>query len=70
MKMKTDWKTGDRCWFFRCDGDILSATITEIDEDCIRGDCDALPVRVIIRKEYPIFPTREALCEYYRKIFE
>lgn len=62
-------KPGDKAWIFRGDGVILQVTIEEIEEDHIWLEGPEKP-SIRIRKDYPLFPTREALCEHYRKILE
>lgn len=70
-------KPGDKVWFF--DGErILSMTIETIKSDAIYGNnkAELKDGREIgrtiyrIEKPHPVFPSREALCEHYRKIFE
>lgn len=69
-------KAGDKVWWFEPQAErimefILDAAPQEdvfgvvIDGHYPNGD-----MRVIMRLPYCIFPTREALCEHYRKIFE
>lgn len=62
-------KSGDKVWVFRGDGLIHQVTIRQINEYGIWCDDPGKPA-IRLDREYPIFPTREALCEHYRKIFE
>lgn len=62
-------KPGDKVWIFRGDGLIHQVLISFIDEYFIWCDDPGNPM-IRLNKDYPIFPTREALCEHYRKIFE
>jgi hypothetical protein len=62
-------KEGDKVWIFRGDGLIHQVKIAQIDDDCIWCDDPGRPA-IRLNKDYPMFPTREALCEHYRKIFE
>lgn len=70
-------KPGDKVWFF--DGqEILSIIVDGIEPDAVYGynkvqvkngdEIGFLKYRV--EMPYPVFPTRESLCEHYRKIFE
>ena len=61
---------GDNVWIFRGDGLIQQVKITQIDEVSIWCKEPNNLVPILLNKDYPIFPTREALCEHYRKIFE
>ena len=62
-------KPGDKVWFFASAGEIIGMTIDSIDEEFIFGHVgDGMRVRLAL--PYPYFPTREALCEHYKKIFE
>ena len=69
------WKVGDKCWFFNGER-IQEFILTGIDQregyfTRIEGHYPGRKYqRVIMTMPYPIFPTREALCEHYRKIFE
>ena len=62
-------KPGDMVWVFREDGLIHKVTIVQIDDDCIWCNDSGKPA-IRLNKDYPMFPTREALYEHYRKIFE
>lgn len=80
--MKIDWETGDECWWFdNLVHEIKSGVLVRIytNSDNI---CTSMTVRAYDAPDYKfsrnttfllssdVFPTREALCEYYRKIFE
>jgi len=73
--MKTEWKVGDKCWFFNghCIQEFILTGISQ-REGCFTRLEGHYPgkdyQRVIMTMPYPIFPSREALCEHYRKIFE
>lgn len=64
-------------WFFNGQ-EILSIIVDGIEPDAVYGynkvqvkngdEIGFLKYRV--EMPYPVFPTREALCEHYRKIFE
>lgn len=70
-------KPGDKVWFFNGQ-EILSIIVDGIEPDAVYGynkvqvkngdEIGFLKYRV--EMPYPVFPTREALCEHYRKIFE
>ena len=62
-------KPGDKVWIFLGDESIHQLEIIKIDEYFIHCVCPGEPIMRIC-KSYPTFPTREALCEHYRKIFE
>ena len=62
-------KPGDKVWIFRGDGLIHQVMIAQIDENFIWCDYPGRPA-IRLNKDYPIFLTREELCEHYRKIFE
>lgn len=63
-------KPGDKVWMFDAAGKIECFTFDHYEsEDVIIGyDNNGIMVRFCL--PYPYFPTREALCEHYRKIFE
>ena len=68
---------GDKVWFFNGQ-EILSIIVEGIEPDAVYGynkvqiktgsEAELLHYRV--EMPYPVFPTREALCKHYRKIFE
>ena len=70
-------KTGDKVWFFNGE-EILSIIVDGIEPDAVYGhnkvmtkDCGEIgQIAYRIEMPYPVFPTREALCEYYREIFK
>ena len=70
-------KQGDEVWFFNGE-EILSIIVETIEPDAVYGfnkvmtkDCGEIGrIGYRIAMPYPVFPTREALCEHYRKIFE
>lgn len=69
-KSKTlEMKPGDKVWVFT--GEEIMAFIFDGYEisGAIFGHIDN-HTRVLVDERRPIFPTREALCEHYRKIFE
>lgn len=71
MEMKVDWKIGDRCWYFdNYDKVICSAIIKNIDYNVLEARNEHTGMPVGFDEHTLPFPTREALCEYYRKIFE
>ena len=62
-------KSGDKVWIFT--GQNIEHFLVEYiqGEDIVYGFLDSgVSIRVML--PYPIFPTREALCEYYREIFK
>lgn len=62
-------KPGDKVWIFT--GQQIQHFIVDYmpDDDIICGFLDnGVSIRVML--PYPIFHSREALCEHYRKIFE
>lgn len=75
-------KPGDKVWFIVCNRHdvvrVVSGEVSYIQSEYIRIPDE--PRLVTVRDEYGIpfwrvpydlvFPTREALCEHYRKIFE
>lgn len=65
-----EMKPGDKVWVFHAAGKIECFTFDHYEgEDVIIGYAnDGIVVRLCL--PYPYFPTREALCEHYRKIFE
>lgn len=69
IKFKKEMKPGDKVWIFRGDGLIQQVTVSQIDDDCIWCDDTGKPA-IRLNRSYPIFHTRESLCEHYRKIFE
>lgn len=67
-------KVGDKAWIwsplaYKNIGKIEQGEVAEISEDQVwlRLSCRKTPYS-FFRDE--VFPTREALCEHYRKIFE
>ena len=70
-------KAGDKVWMLDVD-DIVSLIVEADESDAlyvshtVKGVSDEVISREVFRvkKPYPYFPTREALCEHYRKIFE
>lgn len=60
---------GDKVWIFRGDGLIHQVKIAQIDDEVIWCEDPGRPA-IRLNKDYPMFPSREALCEHYRKIFE
>jgi len=72
---RKDWKIGEECWYFSdIDKRIKRGTILGLREHIDSTDMALLEnVDTLERGLWPvadIFPTREELCEYYRKIFE
>jgi len=74
--MKTDWKVGDKCWWFDNLMHEIKSGVIEYTDGC---SADVMPDGIeksngsrntIFLMAFDIHPTREALCEYYRKIFE
>lgn len=75
--MKTDWKVGDKCWvYLNLEQRIQNGTITEINNTVTlvswdytdsKGEVHHCSTWFFTANE--LFPTREALCEHYRKIF-
>ena len=69
-------KPGDKVyWFEPIKGSIMEFVLDAPPlEDAwgvvIQGHYPSSDAEVIMRLPYRIFPTREALCEHYRKIFE
>lgn len=64
-------KPGDKVWYF--DGYnrvISSAIIKDIDYNMIEATDTHTGLPVGFDERTLPFPTREALCEHYRKIFE
>lgn len=67
-------KPGDKVWFF--DGETINEFIlTGIDQregfTRLEGHYPGrIHQHVIMAMPWPIFESREALCEHYRKIFE
>ena len=61
-------KPGDKVWVFTGQN-IEHFIIDSMDGDIVYGFLDS-GVSIRIMLPYSIFPTREALCERYRKIFE
>ena len=68
-------KPGDKVWLF----DISDQTVKELECDAVDMDDNGnelwavfLPPwgRIFLPAYVEAFPTREALCEHYRKIFE
>ena len=67
-------KTGDTCWVwcsqaYRDTGLIEQGEIVGMDENCalVRLRFRERPYQFL---QCELFPTREALCEHYRKVFE
>lgn len=61
-------KPGDKVWVFTGQN-IEHFIVDAVDGDVIFGFLDSgISIRLLL--PYPVFPTREALCEHYRKIFE
>ena len=65
-------KAGDRCW-------VYHYLVQEIEEGVVaENDGNYIKVRtasrerpyVFVNNGCEVFPTREALCEHFRKIFE
>lgn len=67
----SNMKPGDKVWVF-CGDRIEAFIVTKIDENLVFGEIvhRGSTRNICIERPYPIFPTREALCEHYRKIFE
>jgi len=63
-------KPGDKVWLFDADHQkIVSERVIQGGEYAISAG--HFPGHIgIYRPGYDCFPTREALCEHYRKIFE
>lgn len=62
-------KPGDKVWVF------YNQKIIQVNYDVILGEPmltskKLYPVVGILADKLPYFPTREALCEHYRNIFE
>lgn len=81
--MRTDWKKGDECWWFdNLTREIKSGIIIYAYATAPDNVCTAMKVRAHGAPDYKfspnttfltsfdVFPTREALCEHYKKIFE
>ena len=65
-------KVGDKVWFFvNHENTIKEAVVSSLEWDGVRVEWteDGHPCDAFLFLD-DIFPTREALCEYYRKIFE
>lgn len=64
-------KSGDKVYVF-CNERIEAFIITKIEANRVFGEIIHRGPTMIICVElpYPIFPTREELCEHYRKIFD
>ena len=70
-------KAGNKVWFFNGE-EILDIILEREDDEAVYGKYEVKTtdggvvgrVGVRIEKPWPVFPTREALCEHYRKIFE
>lgn len=70
-------KPGDKVWFYYNEKQKIT-TATVIEYESIFDDGDYVTVRFDdygtvttgLMDGINIFPTREALCEHYRKIFE
>ena len=61
-------KAGDEVWIFT--GQNIEHFVIDYKEgNLITGFLDS-GVQIRLLLPYPTFPTREALCEHYRKIFE
>lgn len=61
-------KPGDKVWFYDVfTQTIVEGTIKSVEFDIYFVDSDYART-VLLESE--CFPTREALCEHYRKIFE
>lgn len=61
----------DTWWYFDSSNDVPSAVrITEITYSMIIGRDVNTNMPVAFEDSKKLFQTREALCEYYRKLFE
>ena len=64
---------GDKAWYFdKWAEEIRSVTIQEVffDSDGTRYGLFRDEYGIVHMYDRSFFPTREALCEHYRKIFE
>jgi hypothetical protein len=61
-------KPGDEVWVFTGQN-IEHFVVDSMDGNVVCGFLDSgISIRLLL--PYPVFPTSEALCEHYRKIFE
>ena len=65
---QSEIKPGGKVWVFTGQN-IEHFIVDSMDGDIVFGFLDS-GVSIRLALPYPIFPTREALCEHYRKIFE
>ena len=69
-------KPGDKVWFYmNIEQEIVSTTVTDVfktpsGNTYIQIRFDEGGTVGGLTPGLDVFPTREALCEYYRKIFE
>lgn len=64
-------KPGDKVWYFDNYYRVIStAIIREINYNAIEARDEHTGFPVAFNERTLPFPTREALCEHYRKIFE
>lgn len=71
IEMKIDWKIGDMCWYFdNYNRVVSSAVIKGIGYNVLDARDERTGVPVSFNEHTLPFPSREALCEHYRKIFE
>ena len=69
--MKVDWKIGDRCWYFDSYNRVVSsAIIKNIGYNVLNAIDERTGMPIGFDEHTLPFPTREALCEHYRRIFE
>lgn len=74
--MAQNLKKGDKVWFYmNITEEIVSATVADVfktpnGNTFIQIRFDEGGTVGGLKPNFDVFPTREALCEHYRKIFE